>query len=204
MSAMRDACDCTLCENRTAPVLSPTASASACAAITRRANGDRLTSEEDAHAEAGPGRLERVFDRLLGGAQEDGHDGLGAHAAGAQPAGEPGGPDTGLTLWTWLGSIVVTQAPISRLLGAGRRRREPDTLPPPASPESLSGLGNETLDLLRQLAISSLDALAIVPTDQFIEQEMLRVFATLMKSVPEGSEREEVLQQAIRNALDEA
>lgn len=24
-------------------------------------------------------------------------------------AGEPGGPDTGLTLWTWLGSIVVTQ-----------------------------------------------------------------------------------------------
>jgi hypothetical protein len=25
-------------------------------------------------------------------------------------AGEPGGPDTGLTLWTWLGSIVVTQS----------------------------------------------------------------------------------------------
>ena len=102
------------------------------------------------------------------------------------------------------GSIVVTLAPISRLLGAGRRRREPDALPPPISPESLGGLSHETLDLLRQLAISSLDALAIVPTGQFIEQEMLRVFATLMKSVPDGSAREDVLQQAIRNALDEA
>lgn len=102
------------------------------------------------------------------------------------------------------GSIVVTLAPISRMLGAGKRRREPDAPPQSANAGMLSGLSVETIDVLRQLAITSLDALGIVPTSQFIDQEMQRVFSRLMKSIPEGSDREKVLRSAMRNALDEA
>ena len=89
------------------------------------------------------------------------------------------------------------------MLGAGRRRREPDTPAQPASTGMLSELSTETTELLRQLAITSLDALAIVPTPEFIEQEMLRVFSRLMKSISDGSDREQLLRTAIRNALDE-
>jgi|SRR5687768_4530355 len=101
------------------------------------------------------------------------------------------------------GSIVVKLAPLSALIGAGRRRRdEPNVKPKPVT-EAVAGLRPETRESLRQLALNNLNMLGIIATDDFIDQEMGRTFSTLMKSVGESGDRETALCAAILRAIDE-
>ena len=102
------------------------------------------------------------------------------------------------------GALIVNLAPVNALLGAGRRRRDIDDSDKRPHPDALKGLEAETSDLLRQLAIARLDSLAIEATDQFIEDEMTRVFSTLLRSVPDDAQREVALRAAIRVALEES
>ena len=101
------------------------------------------------------------------------------------------------------GSFVVELAPMSAMLEAGSRRREQTPLPPPATPPTLSALGDDTRNLLRQLAEHSLDGLGMKNRDDFVEVEMLRLFGSLAATVPEGPERERRLRQAISAAMSE-
>jgi hypothetical protein len=103
------------------------------------------------------------------------------------------------------GSIIVKLAPMSALLLASRRRRDSlDAMPAEQDPSSLAALDGSTLKLLRQLAIQNLEALGVSDTKAFVEQEMIRTFSTLAKSVPMGERREEHLRDALRKAIEEA
>ncbi len=102
------------------------------------------------------------------------------------------------------GALVVTIAPLNTLLGAGRRRRDSGAPEKRSHPDSLKGLEAETYNLLHQLALARLESLAIEATDQFIEDEMTRVFSTLLSSVPDDVNREAALRSAIRAALEDA
>jgi hypothetical protein len=99
------------------------------------------------------------------------------------------------------GSFVVTLAPMNALFEAPRRRREPAV--PPPQPRSLSALSPETLNLLRQLAVSSLTVLGVHDFDRFMESEMMEKFTTLSAALPDSTDPEAELRNAIRNALDE-
>ncbi|MEO7367037.1 MAG: Smr/MutS family protein [Gemmatimonadaceae bacterium] len=102
------------------------------------------------------------------------------------------------------GSVVVKLAPMSALLQAGKRRRDDTSaLPPEANPAALAELGTETVRLLRQLAGQNLAALGVSDVRPFIEQEMLRNFSTLARSVAAGENREERFRDAILCAIDE-
>jgi hypothetical protein len=101
------------------------------------------------------------------------------------------------------GSLVVELAPVSALLDAPRRRREP-VGPPPPNPTTLAGLDPETRKLLRDLATIAMQHLGVnSPTRQIVEDEMLRQFSALSGGVPVGPDREAQLQQAIVRALQE-
>jgi hypothetical protein len=99
------------------------------------------------------------------------------------------------------GSIVVTPAPLSTLINAGKRRRDAEL--PPQQPQPIAGLERQTAELLRQLALVNLESLGIVATDVFIEQEMARTFSTLMTSVLDSPDREAAIRAAIQRALEE-
>jgi hypothetical protein len=101
------------------------------------------------------------------------------------------------------GSFVVTLAPMSAMLDAGKRRREQTPVTKPAEPPTLSALSDGTRHMLRDLAEHSLDALGMRERDPFVESEMLRLFGVLAASVPEGPDREKRLQAAIRSAMNE-
>ena len=99
------------------------------------------------------------------------------------------------------GSFAIQLAPLTALVEAPRRRREP--APPPPDPRGLHGLDEESRRLLRVLATSALQTLGVhSPTPAMVEDEMLRQFAALAAAVPEGPDREALLQQAIVQALD--
>ena len=101
------------------------------------------------------------------------------------------------------GSFVVELAPISALFEAPRRRRE-KAAPPPPDPRVLAGLDAETRRQLRTLAVTILQHLGVhSPTRRIVEDEMLRQFAALAPAVPDGPDREALLQQAIARALEE-
>jgi hypothetical protein len=76
-------------------------------------------------------------------------------------------------------------------------------LPEEKNPESLVDLGPQILGLLRQLATQNLELLGVSDSGPFIEQEMLRSFSALAKSVGSGENREEQFREAIRRAIDE-
>lgn len=100
------------------------------------------------------------------------------------------------------GSFVVELAPMSALFEAPHRKKE--TPPPPPDPRTLAALDVETRGLLRTLAVTLLQHLGVhSPTRRIVEAEMLRQFAVLSGSVPEGPDREAMLQQAIARALEE-
>jgi len=103
------------------------------------------------------------------------------------------------------GSLVIRLAPMSALLTAPKRRRgvSPEETRPDAA-SALKGLDAETLRMLRQLAVHSLESLGVDETEPFVEQEMMRTFSTLVAAIPEGVERESGLRRAIRKAIDEA
>lgn len=100
------------------------------------------------------------------------------------------------------GSFVVSVAPMSAMLDAGKRRRE-QAPPPPAAPPTLDALDEVTRHALRVLAERSLDALGMRERDPFLEAEMLRLFGKLAGSVPPGPDRERRLRIAIETAMAE-
>ena len=101
------------------------------------------------------------------------------------------------------GSFVVTLAPMSAMLDAGKRRREQTPLPPPASPPTLATLDHETRAQLRALAERSLDALGMRERGPFLEGEMLRLFGSLAVTIAQGTDREQGLRRAIAAAMSD-
>lgn len=104
------------------------------------------------------------------------------------------------------GSIVVTLAPVTMLLGAPKRNRERESdsrQRGAGTPESLTALEPETLSLLRRFAVRTIESLGVADTSPFVEEEMQRAFATLSVTLPVSTDREGTLQRAIRSAIDE-
>jgi hypothetical protein len=104
------------------------------------------------------------------------------------------------------GSIVVTLAPVTALLGAPKRTRERESdgrQREVRTPESLTALEPETLSLLRRLAVRTIESLGVADTLPFVEEEMQRTFATLSVTLPVSTDREGTLQRAIQSAIDE-
>ena len=99
------------------------------------------------------------------------------------------------------GSFVVTVAPMTAMLDAGKRRREHEALPRPAAPPTLAALDAGTRDALRVLAERSLDALGVRERGPFVETEMLRLFGILAKSAGDGEDREQRFRAAIESAM---
>ena len=101
------------------------------------------------------------------------------------------------------GSFVVKLGSISSLLEAPRRRRDRESAPILPSPESLQALEKGTLELLRRLAVRSLETLGVREPDKFVEAEMLSKFQSLAASIDNGANGEKKLREAIQSALDQ-
>lgn len=104
------------------------------------------------------------------------------------------------------GSIVVTLAPVTTLLGAPKRNREKEYDSGEAviaTPESLAALEPETLKQLRRLAVLAIQSLGVDNPAPFVEDEMQRMFATLTITLPVSTDREGTLQRAIKSAIEE-
>jgi hypothetical protein len=101
------------------------------------------------------------------------------------------------------GSIVVTLAPVTTLLGAPKRNRERERDSVIATPESLAALEPDTLTQLRRLATLSIQSLGVDNPAPFVEEEMQRMFATLTITLPVSTDREGTLQRAIKSAIEE-
>jgi hypothetical protein len=103
------------------------------------------------------------------------------------------------------GSFVVRIAPLRALVEAPHRsRRDVLPAPEPRDPKSLAGLHPDTRDQLRLLGHAALVALGVrLVTETMLGDEMVRQFARLAATVPEGPDRETGLDAAIRRALDE-
>lgn len=101
------------------------------------------------------------------------------------------------------GSFVVQLGSISSLLQAPRRKRERSSRPAISAPMSLEGLERPTLQLLRRLAVRSLESLGIREPEDFVEAEMLSKFNSLAAGVDPGVEGEARLRDAIVAALDQ-
>ena len=101
------------------------------------------------------------------------------------------------------GSFVVTLAPLSAMLEAGKRRRETTSAPASADPVNLAALDESTRKALRALAERSLDALGVRDREPFLEEEMLRLFGSLATTLTNGPDREVRLRGAIAVAMSE-
>jgi hypothetical protein len=101
------------------------------------------------------------------------------------------------------GSFVVKPGSISTLLEAPRRRRDRAPIAVPLNPESLRGLERPTIELLRRLAIRSLESLGMREPEKFIEAEMLSKFNSLAAALKPGAEGEARLREAIKAALEQ-
>jgi hypothetical protein len=101
------------------------------------------------------------------------------------------------------GSFVVRLASISSLLDSPRRKRDRAPIAPTVNPESLKDLEQSTLELLRRLAIRTLESLGMRDPDKFVEAEMLSKFHLLAGGINPGEQGEARLREAIKSALDE-
>jgi hypothetical protein len=101
------------------------------------------------------------------------------------------------------GSFVVKLGSISSLLEAPRRRRDRTPIAPETNPESLKNLERSTLELLRRLAIRTLESLGIREPEKFVEAEMLAKFHSLAGGIDPGEQGEARLRDAIKAALDQ-
>jgi hypothetical protein len=100
------------------------------------------------------------------------------------------------------GSFVVAFAPVSALFAAPRRNRQ--ELAPRPVPGSMAGLSPETIDLLRKVALRSLEELGMsAPAPGFVEDEMLATFSKISRALPSSSDREGALRVALSSALTE-
>lgn len=102
------------------------------------------------------------------------------------------------------GSFVVEPAPMSALFDAPRRRRERPSCAHTSTPLSLAALDAETIRQLRDLASMTLSGLGMhSPTTAVLQDEMQHQFASLTAGIPQDSDHEAVLQQAIQRAAEE-
>jgi hypothetical protein len=101
------------------------------------------------------------------------------------------------------GSFVVKLDSISSLLEAPRRRRDRPSRQELPSPESLRQLDASTIELLRRLAVRSLETLGVREPEKFVESEMLSKFQSLAGSIDNGQDGEQKLREAIKAALDQ-
>jgi hypothetical protein len=101
------------------------------------------------------------------------------------------------------GSFVVKLGSISAMLEAPRRKRDRTAQTTPANPETLKELDPSTIELLRRLAIRSLESLGVRETDKYVEAEMLSKFNSLAGAIKPGVEGEDRLREAIKAALDQ-
>jgi hypothetical protein len=100
------------------------------------------------------------------------------------------------------GSFAVTPASLSALLEAPRRRRDA-VVPAPRDPTSLGVLEPATRQVLRRLAVRSLESLGAPTDESYVQGEMQRQFSVLGASIPGGVSREVRLRAAAERALDE-
>lgn len=105
------------------------------------------------------------------------------------------------------GSFAITLAPLRALFDAAARTRDGSAgrthRAPRRSPNTLAGLSDDTLALLRRLATASLHSLGLAdPEDDFVDAEMEREFAILARACG-GSLDETTLRSAIAHALRE-
>ena len=100
------------------------------------------------------------------------------------------------------GSFVVKLGSISSLLEAPRRKRDRMPMAPAVNPESIKNLDPATLELLRRLAIRTLESLGIREPEKFVEAEMLDKFHSLAGGIHSGEQGEMRLRGAIQEALD--
>jgi len=101
------------------------------------------------------------------------------------------------------GSFVVKLGSISELLEAPRRKRDRTPIPPTVNPDSLKNLEKSTLELLRRLAIRTLESLGMREPNKFVEAEMLSKFHSLAGGITPGEKGEARLRDAIKAALDQ-
>jgi hypothetical protein len=101
------------------------------------------------------------------------------------------------------GSFVVRLGSISSLLEAPRRKRDRRSSAPLPDPASLKDLDRSTIELLRRLAVRSLEALGIREPDKFVEAEMLSKFNSLAGGIKPGVDGEARLREAFKAALDQ-
>jgi hypothetical protein len=98
----------------------------------------------------------------------------------------------------------VKLAPTSALFSAAKRRRDTASPKNPGVDQAISGLESETLMLLRQLALSNLDALGVDSAEPFVRAEMVRVFSILSSAIRGAERTEAALRSSIQNAIAEA
>ena len=101
------------------------------------------------------------------------------------------------------GSFAIKLDSIASLLEAPRRRRDRDAREPAHDPQSLTALNPDTLALLRQLAVRSLESLGIRDPGNFVEAEMLSKFHSLAAGIGSGTDNEKKLREAITSALEQ-
>ncbi len=100
------------------------------------------------------------------------------------------------------GSFVVTMAPLRALFEAPHRRREKWNTAVIST--TFDGLDDETVRQLRDLAVMSLTVLGLQSaTQQQIEDEMHRQLSVLTAALPDGVDKEALLQQALLRAAEE-
>lgn len=102
------------------------------------------------------------------------------------------------------GSFAIRLDSIASLLDAPRRRRrDSDAMETPHDPQALTALNPDTLALLRQLAIRSLESLGVRDPGTFVEAEMLSKFHSLAAGIGSGTDNEKTLREAIISALEQ-
>jgi hypothetical protein len=89
------------------------------------------------------------------------------------------------------------------MLDAPRRKKDRGVSSELPSPRALDALDSATVELLRRLAVRSLESLGVKDPTNFIESEMLAKFNLLAAGVTPGAESEERLRRAIASALDQ-
>jgi len=101
------------------------------------------------------------------------------------------------------GSFAIKLDSIASLLEAPRRRRDRDAREPAHDPQALTALTPDTLALLRQLAVRSLESLGVRDPGNFVEAEMLSKFHSLAAGIGSGTDNEKKLREAITSALEQ-